>query len=58
MGVIIDNINLTFTIPQEKNVKLKSSVENIFNQKSVTPKHLVKIAGQLSSMRLALVRHS
>ena len=28
-----------FTIPQEKIVKLKYSIENVVNQKSVTPKH-------------------
>ena len=32
-------MNLTLTIPQEKIVKLKYSIENVVNQKSVTPKH-------------------
>ena len=54
MGVIIDTINLIFTIPQEQSLKLKSSIENVLNQTSVIPKHLVKRAGQPSSMHLAL----
>ena len=54
LGLVNDAKNLTFTIPQKRFVKLKSSTENILNQKSLIPKHLAKIAGQLSSMQLAL----
>lgn len=53
LGVIIDIKVLTFTILGEKNVKLKANTENILNQKSVTSKHLTKIAVLLSYMYLA-----
>ena len=46
--VIIDGINLIFTIPQGGIVKLKSSIENVLNLKPATPTHLLKIAGQFS----------
>ena len=39
----------------KKIVKLKSSIEKVLNQKSVNPKNLAKITGQLSSMHPALV---
>ena len=32
----------------------KCSIENMLNQKSVTPKHLAKIPGELSSAQLVL----
>ena len=46
--VIINGINLIFTIPQGGIVKLKSSIESVLNLKSATPKHLLKTAGQCS----------
>ena len=53
-ALLLITINLIFTTPQEKIVKVKSSIENVLNQKSVTPIHLEKIAGQLSPTHLAL----
>ena len=45
---------MTFTVPSEKNSKLLAGKKNIFMQNVLTPKQLVKITGQLSSMRLAI----
>lgn len=42
LGVIIYTKNLLLTIPKEKIVKLKFSIENDLNDKSFTPKHLTK----------------
>ena len=53
-AVIIDAINLIFTIRQGEIVELKSSIKNVLKQKSVTPKHLAKIAEQFSYMYLVL----
>ena len=44
LGGIIDAINLIFTTPQQQIFKLKSSIKNVLNQKSITPKYLAKIA--------------
>ena len=45
---------MTFTVPSEKSTKLLAEVKNIFMQNALTPKHLAKITGKLSSMHLAI----
>ena len=44
---------MTFTVPSEKINKLLADIKNILMQNVLTPKQLVKITGQLSSLHLA-----
>ena len=54
LGTVIDTRELTFTIPQEKIAKLLEDITSYLNQDFLTPKQLSKVAGQLSSMHLAI----
>ena len=54
LGTIIDNIEMTFTVPSEKINKLLADIKNILMQNVLIPKQLAKITGQLSSMHLAI----
>ena len=54
LGTVIDTRELTFTIPQEKIAKLLEDITTYLNQDFLTPKQLSKVAGQLSSMHLAI----
>ena len=54
LGTIIDTRELTFTVPQEKITKLLQDITMYLNQEFLTPKQLSKVAGQLSSMHLAI----
>ena len=50
----MDTRELTFTVPQEKITRLLEDVTMHLNQEFLTPKQLSKVAGQLSSMYLAI----
>ena len=55
LGAIIDTRELTFTVPQKKKItKILENITMYLNQEFSTPKQLPKVAGQLSSMRLAI----
>ena len=54
LGVITDTIKLISAIHKWEIAKLKSSIENVLNQKSLTPKLLAKLAGQFSYVHMAL----
>ena len=54
LGTIMHTRELTFTVPQEKITKLLEDITMYLNQEFLTPKQLSKVAGQLSSMYLAI----
>ena len=54
LGTIIDTRNMTFTVPKEKIVKLKSRISEILRKGFSSAKSLSRIAGQLASMHLAI----
>jgi len=54
LGSIIDTRNMTFTVPKRKIEKLKHSLSNTLSCQYSSAKQLSKIAGQLSSMHLAI----
>lgn len=54
LGMIIDTKDMTFTVPLEKVQTLRSKLEKLLRQNSVTAKQLASVAGTLSSMNLAV----
>ena len=54
LGTIIDTAEMTFTVPIEKINKLLADIQNILKQNFFAPTQLAKLAGQLSSMHLAI----
>ena len=54
LGTIIDTRDMTFTIPERKIKKLKLNITSSLRQKLSSAKQISKIAGQVSSMYLAI----
>ena len=54
LGAIIDTRELTFTVLQEKIAKLLKDITMYLNQEFLIPKQLLKVAGQISALQLAI----
>ena len=54
LGTIIDTRELTFTVLQEKIAKLLKDITMYLNQEFLIPKQLLKVAGQISALQLAI----
>ena len=54
LGIIVNTTNMTFRVPERRILKLKRSISVILERKFSSAKQISKIAGQLSSMHLAV----
>ena len=54
LGFLINTREMTFTVPSEKVARLRTKLKSALKNLRITARNLTSIAGELSSMQLAV----